>query len=77
MGDTDITDYITTAYRRSGATTVSHVRRFLLDLRVNLTDTCRVETVTRLIYSSSDMPQGLWRGFAFGPSKAEEVSHAH
>jgi len=43
---------------------------------MNQTDNYIVETILDLIYSPSDMPQGLWRGFAFGEDKAEGVHHA-
>jgi len=65
MGVRGITDYCKKVYSLSGTTTIGHLRRLLLDLRANLTDNCRVETVMNLIYSPSDMPQGLGRGFAF------------
>ena len=51
-------------------------RRFLLDFGMNVTDNYSVERLWDLIYSPSDMPQGLWRGFAFGGGRAEGVYHA-
>jgi len=66
----------TAAYSSSRATKAHRSWRFLLDLRANLTDNYSVETATRLIYSPSDMPQGLWRGFAFGGRPAEGVCRA-
>lgn len=46
-------------------------RWFLLDLSVRQTDNYSVTTVVKLIYSPSDTPKSLWRGFAFmGPANA-------
>lgn len=36
-----------------------------LDLSMNQTDNYLVERLFEVIYSPSDMPKGLWRGFVF------------
>ena len=43
---------------------------------MNQTDNVIVETLVNLIYSPSDMPQGLWRGFAFSGGKSEGECNA-
>ena len=47
-----------------------------LDFHMNQTDNMSVVLVMGLIYSPSDMPKGLWRGFAFSGGRAEGVYHA-
>jgi hypothetical protein len=48
---------------------IEHLRRFSLDFSANQTDNYSIAIVD-LIYSPSDMPKGLWRGFAFvGPTQ--------
>jgi hypothetical protein len=53
------------AYRLADAASMDDSYRFSLDFCMNQTDNYIVITVLDLIYSPSDMPQGLWRGFAF------------
>lgn len=48
---------------------------FPLDFRPNRTDNAGVEDVADMIYSPSDMPQGLRRGSAFPPGRLG-VDHA-
>jgi len=46
-----------------------------LDFCVNQTDNNSVTVALDLIYSPPDMPEGLWRGFAF-IGNAGRVGHA-
>jgi len=47
-----------------------------LDFHMNQTDNMTVVLLMGLIYSPSDMPRGLWRGFAFFGGEAEGMYHA-
>ncbi len=43
-----------------------------LDFSMNQTDNYIVGLLFEVIYSPSDMPKGLWRGFVFiGPAQGE------
>jgi hypothetical protein len=76
MDVVNIADYFNKAYRFGGPTQIAHLRRFLPDSDASQTDNHIVEAVLRLIYSPSDMPQGLWRGFAFLGGWAKGTHHA-
>ena len=72
----DIRTYSKECYNVNGIVRVAHSHRFLLDFCMNETDTMIVENILNLIYSPSDMPRGLWRGFAFSGSTAKGMHHA-
>jgi hypothetical protein len=76
MGTGDTTDYLRRICAVPEAGAIAYWQRFLLDSGANLTDNYSVEMMIRLIYSPSDMPQGLWRGFAFRGRRAEEACYA-
>jgi len=53
------------AYSLANAASMDHSHRFSLDFCMNQTDNYIIVIMLDLIYSPSDMPKGLWRGFAF------------
>ena len=55
---------------------MNHSHQFSLDFRTDQTDNLDVVTMWNLIYSPSDMPKGLWRGFAF-MGNAGRIADAH
>ena len=70
-----VTDCSKITYSFCGGVGIARLRQFLLDIGVNQTDNLSVRTLVGLIYSPSDMPYGLRRGFAFWRS-ALEGTHA-
>ena len=71
----NITGYFKKLYGLDAITRIAHSYRFSLDFRMSQTDNYVVVTVLNMIYSPSDMPQGLWRGYLF-MGAAQERTHA-